>query len=111
MFWAIPNMAHTSLMNFDVKWGSLSLITREGSPKCRKTWLMYSRAISLAVVSSQQGMKMAAFVQSCSVMVRTSLDPFDRGSLVLKSNAMVSNGITADFVSIGTNSVCSGNIV
>src|SRR5260370_8830576 len=102
MCWAIPSMEHTSLMNFDVKRGSLSLITHKGSPNLRKTWLMYNSAVSSAVISSQHGMKMAVLVQSWSVTVSTASYPLDFGSLVIKSRAMVSNGIATGFGVIGT---------
>src|SRR5260370_13738006 len=110
MFCAIPNMAHTSLMNFDMNRGSLSLITHEGSPKCKKTWLTYKRAISSVVISSQHRMKTAALVQSWSVTVRTESYPFDQGSLVMKSSAMVSNGIASGFGRMGTSGALVGRV-
>ena len=103
-------MEHTSLMNFDVKWGSLSLITCEGSPNRRNTWLTYRSAVSLAVISSWHGIKMAALVQSWSVTVSTASYPFDFGSLVIKSRAMVSNGIAAGFGVIGTRGARVGRV-
>ncbi len=108
MFWAIPRMAHTSLMNFDVNRGSLSLITREGSPKRRKTWLTYRSAVSSAEISSLHGMKMAALVQSWSVTVRIASYPFEQGSLVMKSRAIVSNGRASGFGKIGTRGALVG---
>jgi len=43
-------------------------------------------------IASLQGIKMDAFEQSVSVIVRMVLYPPDRGSLVMKSMATVSKG-------------------
>ena len=97
-------------MNLEVNRGSLSLITREGSPKREKMCLTYRDPIPSAIISSLQGMKIATFVQSWSVTVRTALYPCDMGSLVMKSSAMVSNGSTSGFGRMGTNGALVGQL-
>ena len=79
-------------MNLVLSLRSLSLMTCEGSLNQLKMCLRYNWAVPLVVTSSLQGMNMDALVQSWSVMVRMELHPFDSGSFVIKSKAMVLNG-------------------
>ncbi len=92
MFWAIPKRLHRSLMNFDVKRVSLSLMTFVGSPNRLKTLIRYWYATCSAVISSLQGMNNAIFVHPWSVIVRMVSYPFDLGNLVMKSRAIVWKG-------------------
>ena len=54
--------------------------------------LEYKAAVSLASISSRQGIKHDILVQSWSVTVRMESKPCDSGSFVIKSNAIVLNG-------------------
>ena len=69
----------------------------DGSPKCEKMCLRYSPAVSLAVISSLQGMNTAILVQSWSVMVRIESLPYDSGNFTIKSRATMSNGSALGF--------------
>src|ERR1700687_629519 len=100
MFWAIWRILQTSLVNLDVKRGSLSLIIFLGSPYLQNTFLTNSPAVSSAVIASLHGIKSVALVQSWSVTVRIESYPWDGGSFVMKSTAMVSKGIAS----------CTGNM-
>ena len=95
MFCSIPTILQSSRVNLDVKQGSLSLIILLGSPKWINTCLMYSAAVPSALISSLQGIKIAALVQSWSVIVRIESYPCDSGNLVIKSIATVSNGVAS----------------
>ena len=68
---------------------------RDGSPNQLNMCLRYNWAVPSAVISSVQGMKTDALVQSWSVTVRRESYPWDLGSLVIKSSAIVSNGSTS----------------
>ena len=72
--------------------GSQSLITCDGRLNQLNMCLRYNWAIPSTVISSLQGMNTDALVQSWSVMVRRESYPWDLGSLVMKSNAIISNG-------------------
>ena len=95
IFCEIPRSWHCSRVNIVLNLGSLSLMTHEGSPNQLKTCLRYSWAVPSAVTSSLQGINTDAFIQLWSVMVRMELHPFDSGSFVIKSKAIVSNGNTS----------------
>ena len=73
-------------MNLALNLGSQSLITHNGSLNQLNTCLRYNWAVPSAVISSLQGMKTDALVQSWLVMVRRESYPWDLGSLVMKSN-------------------------
>ena len=92
MFCEIPKSRHSSLVNLALNLGSRSLMTQHGNPNRLNTCLRYSWAVPSAVISSLQGIKTDALVQSWSVMVRRESYPWDLGSLVIKSSAIVSNG-------------------
>ena len=92
MFCEIPSNRHNSLVNLVLNLGSRSLMMRDGNPNRLNMCLRYNWAVPSAVISSLQGMKTKALVQSWSVMVRRESYPWDLGSLVIKSNAIVSNG-------------------
>ena len=55
-------------------------------------YLVYRAAVSSALISSLQGMKHNILVQLWSVMVRMESNPWDSGSFVIKSSAIVSKG-------------------
>ena len=93
----IPNCLHSSHMNFGANRGSQSLMIFDGSLKHEKMCLRYSPAVSLAMISSLQGMNTAISVQSWSVMVKIESLPCDSGSFVIKSRAIVSNGSASGF--------------
>src|SRR5258708_802859 len=97
MFWVMPRILHSSHVNLDANRGSRSLMILDGSPYLRNTCRRYKAAVSSADISSRQGMNTAALVQSWSVTVRMESLPFDSGSLVMKSRAMVSNGSASGF--------------
>ena len=79
-------------MNLDVKQGSLLLMIFLGSLYLQNTFLTNNPAVSSAVMVSLHGMKSIAFVQSWSVTVRIESYPWDGGSFVMKSTAIVSKG-------------------
>src|ERR1700687_2091274 len=107
MFCAMRSILQTSLVNLDVKRGSLSLIIFLGSPYLQNTFLTNSPAISSAVTVSLHGMKSIALVQSWSVTVRIESYPWDGGSFVMKSTAIVSKGMASRVGKMG----CSGAFV
>ena len=82
-----------------------------GNPKLVTMCLRYSAAVSSTLISLLHGMKIAAFVQSWSVTVRIELYPCDRGNLVIKSIATVSNGIASLFKYIGHKAACVGRLL
>ena len=88
-------------MNFPTKHGSRSLMIFLGSPKRLKTCVRYNLATSSAEIVSVQGMKIAAFEQSWSVMVSIVSYPFNGGNLTMKSIATVSKGNACDVGKIG----------
>ena len=61
----------------------------------RRECLMYSPAVSSALISSLHGMNIVAFVQSWSVMVSMESNPSVTGNLMMKSSVTVSNGIAS----------------
>ena len=65
------------------------------------TCVKYNPATSSAEIVSLQGMKIAAFEQSWSVMVSMELYPSDSGNLTMKSIATVSNGSAFGMGKIG----------
>ena len=64
----------------------------DGNPNRLNTCSRYNRAVPSAVISSLQGINTNTLVQLWSVMVRRESYPWDLGSLVMKSNTIVSNG-------------------
>ena len=62
------------------------------SPKRLKTCVRYNPATSSAEIVSLQGMKIAAFEQSWSVMVSMESYLFEGGNLTMKSIATVLKG-------------------
>ena len=92
IFCLMPKMLHSSLVNRKAKQGSLSRIILEGSLCEGNICLAYKATVSLALISSRQGIKRDILVQSWSVMVRMESKPCDSGSFVIKFNAIVSNG-------------------
>ena len=111
MFCWIPRTLHSSLENFDVNRGSLSLMILEGSPKRAKTCLAYKAAVSSPDISSTHGMKIVALEQSWSVIVSIESYPWDSGSFVIKSIATVSNGVASGFANIGWRGARVGRVL
>ena len=66
-----------------------------------KTCVKYNLATSSAETVSLQGMKIAAFEQSWSVMVNIVSYPLDGGNLTMKSIATVSKGNACDIGEMG----------
>ena len=64
--------------------------------------MIISSTTPSAVIVSLQGIKMAALLQSWSVMVRIVSYPWDLGNLTMKSMAITSNGSASVLVVIGT---------
>src|SRR6266702_4504587 len=111
MFWVIPVALHSPFVNLEANFGSLSLINFEGSPNRGNTCWTISPAVSSAVMLSLQGMNIAAFVQSWSVMVSIESYPCEMGSLVMKSRVMVSNGIASGFGNMGDMGALVGRVL
>jgi hypothetical protein len=57
------------------------------------------------------GINIDALVQSWSVIVRIESYPWDLGSLVMKSRAMVSNGSASGFGKIGCSAALIGQLL
>ncbi len=72
---------------------------------------MMSPTVSSAVILSLQGMNMAAFVQLWSVMVSIESYPCEIGSLVMKSKAIVSNGIASGLGNMGDIDALVGRVL
>src|SRR6266581_7397377 len=101
MFWVVPVALHNPRANREANFGSLSLMNFKGSPNRGNTCWMISPAVSSAVILSLQGMNIVALVQSWSVMVSIESYPCEIGSLVMKSRAIVSNGIALGLGNMG----------
>ena len=101
MFCVMLSARQRFFVNFPAKRGSRSLMIFLGSPKRLKTCIRYNPATSSAEIVSLQGMKIAAFEQSWSVMVSMVSYPFDGGNLMMKSIATVSKGNACDVGRIG----------
>ena len=101
MFWVVPVALHNPLTNLEANFGSLLLINLSGSLNHGKMCWMINPAVSSAVMLSLQGMNTAAFVQSWSVTVSIESHPCEVGSLVMKSSAIVSNGIASGVGNMG----------
>ena len=56
-------------------------------------FIRYSAATPSESIASLQGIKMDALLQSVSVIVRMVLKPPEGGNFVMKSMAIVSNGL------------------
>src|SRR6266404_8662725 len=97
MFWQIWRESHSPLANFEVNWVSWSEIIFLGTPNLGYTYWRYSPASPSAVIVSWQGMKMAALLQSWSVIVKIVLYFPDFGNFMMKSMDTIWKG-----------SVCSG---
>src|SRR6266581_3626326 len=111
MFCVVPVPLHNPRMNREANFGSLSLMNFDGSPNRGKICWMISPAVSSAVMLSLQGINMAAFVQSWSVIVSIESYPCETGSLVMKSKATVSNGIASHVGNIGDNGALVGLVL
>jgi hypothetical protein len=98
-------------VNFEAKRGSQSLMTFVGRPYLANTCLAYRAAVSSPDISSTQGMKIVAFEQSWSVTVSMESYPCDTGSLVMKSRAIVSNGIAYGLAHMGSNGALVGRLL
>jgi hypothetical protein len=92
IFCSICSWVHSSLLNLDVKRGSRSKIILLGMLKCGNTCVAYNVAIPSESMSFLQGRNIATLVQSWSVIVRIESCLLERGRLVMRSHAMVSNG-------------------
>ena len=97
IFWRIWRESHSPLANFDVNRVSRSEMIFFGIPNLGYTYRRYNPATPSAVIVSWQGMKMAALLQSWSVIVRIVSYFPDFGSFTIKSMDTVWKG-----------SVCSG---
>jgi hypothetical protein len=88
----IPNFWLRALPKWDVKRGSLSLITLLGSPNHRYTWSMYNCAISGPVIVVEQGRNIVALEHPWSTIVRIASFPLCFGSPVIRSMAILWKG-------------------
>ncbi len=111
MFCVVPVPLHSPLMNLEANFGSLSLMNFSGSPNRGNRCWMISPAVSSAVILSLHGMNTAAFVQSWLVMVSIESYPCEGGSLVMKSNATVLNGIASRVGNIGERGAMVGCVL
>ena|SRR6266702_2239218 len=111
MFWVVPVALHSPLTNLEANFGSLSLMNFDGSPNRGNTCWIMSPAVSSAVMLSLQGMNMVAFVQSWSVTVSIESYPCEIGSLVMKSRAIVSNGIASGRGNMGDIGAFVGHVL
>jgi len=107
MFCVVPVLLHNPWMNFDVNFGSLSLMNFSGNPNHGNTCCMISPAVSSTVMASLHGINKVALLQSWSVTVSIESYPCDMSNLVIKSRATVSNGIASGLGYIG----CRGTLV
>src|SRR6266571_4736982 len=89
-------------MNRDMNRVSLSEMILHGKPLWGNTCLIINPTTPSTVIVSLQGMKIAALLQSWSVIVRIVSYPWDLGSLTIKSMAITSNGSASVLVVIGT---------
>src|SRR6266702_7490158 len=90
-------------MNRDMNRVSLSEMILHGKPLWGNTCLIINPTTPSTVIVSLQGIKIAALLQSWSVMVRIMSYPWDLGSLTMKSMAITSNGSALVSVVIGTS--------
>ena len=97
IFWRIWRESHSSLVNFEVNRVSQSEIIFFGIPNLGYTYRRYNPATPSAVIVSWQGMKMAALLQSWSMIVKIVSYFPDFGNFTIKSMDTVWKG-----------SVCSG---
>ena len=77
---------------WDVKQGSQSDITFEGTLNHRNRCLRYSRATPSPVMVVWQGRKIVALEHPWSTMVSIASYPFALGSCMMRSKAMTLNG-------------------
>ena len=101
MFCVILSAWQRFLVNFPAKRGSRLLMIFLGSPKHLKMCVRYSPATSSAEIVSLQGIKIAAFEQSWSVIVSMASYPLDGGNLTMKSIATVSKGSACNVGEMG----------
>ncbi len=111
MFCVIPVTLHNPLINLEANFGSLSLMNFSGSPNRGKMCWIMSPAVSSAIILSLQGMNTAAFVQLWSVTVSIESYPCEIGSLVMKSSAMVLNGIASCVGNMGDSDTFVGLVL
>src|SRR6266702_321922 len=111
MFCVVPVPLHRPLMNFEANLGSRLLMNFSGSLNRGNICWMISPTVSSAVILSLQGMNIAALVQSWSVTVSIESYPCEIGNLVIKSRAMVSNGIASCMGNMGDRGALVGRIL
>ena len=111
MFWRMSKSTQSSDANFEVKRVSLSDMIFFGSPKCGRTWVRYNCATPSESIASLHGIKMEAFEQSVSVMVRIESYSPDGGNFVMKSMAIVSNGRAFSVGVIGNSGGLAGLVL
>src|SRR6266704_1842384 len=111
MFCVVPVPLQSSRINLEANFGSLSLMNFSGSPNRGNMCWTIKPAVSSAVILSLQGINTAALVQSWSVTVSIESYPCDTGSLVIKSRAMVSNGIALCMGNMGDSGALVGRVL
>ena len=85
----------------EVNFVSQSEITYSGNPTNGNTCSRYNLATFRAPISSLQGNRITAFMQSWSVTVSMESYPLKIGSLTTKSIAMVENSCVHEWGKIG----------
>src|SRR6266702_754658 len=111
MFCVVPIPLQRPLMNFEANLGSLSLMNFSGSPNRGKMCWTINPAVSSVVMLSLHGMNTAALVQSWLVTVSIESYPCETGNLVIKSRAMVSNGIASRIGNMGDSRALVGCVL
>jgi hypothetical protein len=93
-----------SCMTFDANWGPRSDITCLGRPVCLQTCLIYSCAVSSAVMVLLQGARIVALLSRLTT-TNSELYPFDSGRSTMKSMVMIPQ------ISVGIWFGCNGTRV
>src|SRR6266850_3513047 len=91
----MPSSLVSTRLKWDVKQGSLSLMTHLGNPNHRYKWSRYSLAIWGPVIVVVQGRNIAPREHPWSTMVRMASYPLLLGSPVMRSMATCENGLAS----------------
>jgi hypothetical protein len=98
----MPNWEHISKKNIEVNLVSQSEIIFFGSPVKGNTRSLKSFATPSVSIVSLHRIRITALVQLWSVMVMRESYPSDKGSLTMKSTAIVSKGSAPSLAEIGS---------
>jgi hypothetical protein len=84
-FWVTPRLAQSAFEKCDAKRGSLSEMTRRGTPNQGTRCFRYSQATPGPSIVFWHGMNLAAFKHPWSTIVRMLSNPSDFGRSVIRS--------------------------